>query len=215
MHTIFPSGLATSMVDPFDLIQDVSEPFSSSLNLATVAGSELGIHMIRLDAKLECSAAWPTMQPQAQPPAYLLARSQPEPSRPSQQHSQFPHQPANIPSTPLELAAHAPLVVNLTRDTHCMPYDYSIEMCAEIMRLGRVYKPAASVAKPSHPEPTLPPPAKQPIKPSTAKNPTQSSTSLPSASTRKDQPSADIIAQLKKVKADISIWDLIHTSSEH
>ena len=46
-------------------------------------------------------------------------------------------------------------------------------------------------------------------------NPTQPSTSLPSAPTKKDQPTADITAQLKKVKADISIWDIIHTSAEH
>ena len=32
---------------------------------------------------------------------------------------------------------------------------------------------------------------------------------------KKDQPSVDITAQLRKVKADISIWDLIHTSAEH
>ena len=84
IHSIFSSGSATFMVDPFDLIQDISKPFPSSLYLAAVTGSESGIHMICLDAKPKRSNARPTMQLQAQPPVCLLARSQPEPSRPSQ-----------------------------------------------------------------------------------------------------------------------------------
>ena len=92
-----------------------------------------------------------------------------------------------------------------------MPYDYVTEMCAEIMPSGKVYKPAAPIAKPSRPEPTLPPPASKPTGPTT-EEPTAKATP---STTKKDQPTANITAQLKKVKADISIWDLIHTSSEH
>ena len=46
VHSIFPSGSATFVVDPSDLFQDISVPISPSLYLAVLAGSESGIHMI-------------------------------------------------------------------------------------------------------------------------------------------------------------------------
>ena len=94
-------------------------------------------------------------------------------------------------------------------------------MCADVMRSGRVYRPAAPItrlaaliARPNPPEPTPPvsqPPAGQSPDPASTEPATRATTSPP----KKDQPSADITAQLKKVKADISIWDLIHSSREH
>ena len=86
VHSIFPLGSATSVVDPSDLIQDISVPLSPSLYLAALPGSESGIHMIRLDAKPERATARPAIQPEAQPPICLHARPQPEPAQPSRQH---------------------------------------------------------------------------------------------------------------------------------
>ena len=154
--------------------------------------------------KPERSTTQPTMQQQAQLPICLLARPQPEPSQPSSQQAQLTT-PANPPPTLLELAARLPVVINLTRDTHRVSYDYATEMCAEVIRLGRLFKSAALVTKPTTSEATPTPPAKEPTKPPTTENPNQPSTFVPFASTKKDQPSADITAQLKKVKADISI----------
>ena len=87
----------------------------------------------------------------------------------------------------MELAAHVPLVVNLTRDTHRVSYDYATEMCAEIRWSGRVYKPTALVAKPSRLEPT-PLPASQPPSPTIEETSTKATSSI----TKKDQPIVDI-----------------------
>ena len=46
IYSLSPSGLATSVVDPSELIHDVSEPFSLALYRAAVASSELRVHMI-------------------------------------------------------------------------------------------------------------------------------------------------------------------------
>ena len=78
IHSLFPSGLATSVVDPSELIHDISKPFPFSLYYVAVAGSELGVHMIRPHARSERSTARPTMQPQAQAPIHLLGRPQPK-----------------------------------------------------------------------------------------------------------------------------------------
>ena len=130
VHSIFSSGSAAFVVDPSDLIQHIFEPISSFLYHAALAGFESGIHMIRLDAKPERAAANPTMQPEAQSPICLQARPLPEPTRPSLQHPLSLHRPANTLAAPLELAARAPLVVNLSRDAHRVPYDSATEMCA-------------------------------------------------------------------------------------
>ena len=52
-----------SVVDPFELIHDTTEPFPFSLYRATVAGSESGILMIRQRARPERSTVRPTMHP--------------------------------------------------------------------------------------------------------------------------------------------------------
>ena len=64
-----------SVLDPSELIHDVSEPFHLSLYRAAIADSESEIHMIRLRAKPGRSAACPTMHPQIPAPVYLQARS--------------------------------------------------------------------------------------------------------------------------------------------
>ena len=51
VHSLFPSGPATSMVDPSLLIHHVSEAFPASLYYSAVVSSELVIHMIQLAAK--------------------------------------------------------------------------------------------------------------------------------------------------------------------
>ena len=76
IHSLFPLGPATSVVDPLELIHDVSEPFPLSLYHAAITGSELGIHMIRPCARPRRSAMHPTMHPQTPAPIYLQARLQ-------------------------------------------------------------------------------------------------------------------------------------------
>ena len=73
-------------------------------------------------------------RPQSGPPICLLARSQPGPSSPYQQHQPSPHRLANTPVAPLVLEVHTPVVIDLTRDTHRVPYNYAMEMCAEVTR---------------------------------------------------------------------------------
>ena len=212
IHSLFPSRPATFVVDPSQLIHDISEPFPLSLYHAAVAGFESGIHMIRPYARPERSTAHPTMHPQAQAPVYLqarpqaqapasllgrpplgppvrlLARSQPGPSSPSQQHHPFSYRPVNTPVAPLVLAAHAPTVINLTGDTHRVPHNYTMETCAEVTQSGRVYKPTTPVARPSHPKPTVPPPSSQPFIP-TIVEPTTKATP---PTTKKGQPTINI-----------------------
>ena len=61
IHSLFPSGSATSVVDPFDLIQHTSVLVSSSLYRAALAGFESRIHMIRQDARPEHAVARPAI----------------------------------------------------------------------------------------------------------------------------------------------------------
>ena len=89
----------------------------------------------------------PSMQRQAEPPISLLARSQLEPPQPSSQQAP-PATSTNPIPTPLELATRLLVVINLTQDTHRVPYDYATKMCVEVTRSGRVFKLAASVTKP-------------------------------------------------------------------
>ena len=131
VHSLFPSGPATSVVDPSTLIHLASDPFSVSLYRSALAGSESAIHMIRLDAGLGRSADQPTMQQPAEPPIYLLARPQRETFQPSSWPTRIADFANSLP-TPLELAARLPVVINLTRDTHRVPYDYPTEMCVEV-----------------------------------------------------------------------------------
>ena len=120
------------MVDPSDLIQDISEPFPFALYHAALVDSELGIHMIRLDAKPERTAARPAIQLEAPPPICLQARPQPELAQPPQLQPLLARQLANPSATLLELAARVPLVINLTQDTHRVHYDYAAEMCVDV-----------------------------------------------------------------------------------
>ena len=85
-------------------------------------------------------------------------------------------------------------------------------MYTEITRSRRVYKLMAPATKPSCSKPMPSPPTKQLPRPTTEENLTKPTSA---ATLKKDQPSAGITAQLMKVKANISIWDLIYTSLEH
>ena len=150
---------------------------------------------------------------------HLLGRPQPTPAFPSQPYP-CPHNPIDTPAAPPVLTARAPMVIDLTRDTHRVPYSYATEMCAEVMRSGRVYRPPAPVVRLSHLEPAVPPPSTQPTAtPPSGLPPVPTTLELATKTTppiaKKGQPKADITVQLKKVRADISIWDLIHTSSKH
>ena len=160
--------------------------------------------MILLTAELERTTAPSATTSQAQSPIRLSARPQLGPYPSAQYPSQSVSSPASLPIAPLELATHTPLVVSLTRDTHRVPYDYATQVCAEITRSGRVYQPTALTSRPGYPEPTPSPPVGQLARTFTVDSPTQPSTSSFIAP-KKDQPSANITAQLKKVKADISI----------
>jgi hypothetical protein len=96
----------------------------------------------------------------------------------------------------------SPLIVDLVYNPHQVPYNYPPEVCAEVTRSGRVYKPPPPT---SAPQQLQPPP---PLAPQIFHRPEENS--------RGSNPSpVDVTNQLKKVKADISIWDLIHTSAEH
>ena len=167
--------------------------------------------MIQLTAKPERTTVQPTMQSQAPTPVCLLTKPKLEPPQLTQYQTQPAHSSVSSLVASLELATHAPLVVNLTIDTHRVSYDYTTKIYAEITRSGRVYKPATPATKPSCSKPILLQPVNHPSKPITEETPVKPT----STTTKKDLPSVDIIIQLKKVKVDIFIWDLIHTSSEH